>query len=231
MRCKPRRTYRAHDMTNASESKTTSRGNDLRRWRRRASGRARPTEEEAEVERRSRVHDLIPSSSRLSLSLCPVARKRGTARRPVRGRARTVSSRVAYESLHFSPYLLPRAAATFLIRGPWRDPLVKAEGHATKYHSVIGRSYDTLLSKRPAATGRLVVSAVPLNSRIRRSDLLPGWQQLRRRMCRPLKADRPSCRDALRPRTTSLGTFSNESAMANDDVVVSLEVPPRHETV
>lgn len=71
--------------------------------------------------------------------------------------AHTVSSRVAYESLHLS--FLPRvtvttvASATFLIRGPWRGPslptpalLVKVERRrATEYPAVIRRSYDTLI--------------------------------------------------------------------------------------
>jgi len=92
------------------------------------------------------VHVLIsrrPGARRSSLSYA--GRKRGTASGYVA--ACTVSSRIAYESLHLS--LLPRAharaTATFLIRGLRRAPPRKSGGTRHEIPLVIGCSYDTLI--------------------------------------------------------------------------------------
>lgn len=130
-------------MTNANESKTSSRGNDrVVRFR---SRRSRWRKKRGDGIYVSATFTSLPSSPRLLLSLPYTGRKRGTANStwPC---ARTVPSRVAYESLHF--FLRPlrhRAAATFLIRGPWQAPLVKAEGQACQIPLVIECSYDTLI--------------------------------------------------------------------------------------
>lgn len=82
---------------NANESKTMSRGNDQAtsgrirsRWRKRSGG-------ETTLMPHSRP---FSSSSRSSLSFYSIPVVKG-APRPVRGHARTISSRLAYESLHF----------------------------------------------------------------------------------------------------------------------------------
>lgn len=65
---------------------------------------------------------------------------------------RTVSSRIAYESLHFSISLFSplthNTAATFLIRDPWRVfPLVKAKRCATRNNTRCNNTVMICLSK------------------------------------------------------------------------------------
>jgi len=93
-----------------------------------------------------RVHVLIsrrPRARRSSLSYA--GRKRGTASGYVA--ACTVSSQIAYESLHLSllPRARTRATATFLIRGLRRAPPRKSGGTRHEIPLVIGCSYDTLI--------------------------------------------------------------------------------------
>lgn len=138
-------------MTNANESKTSSRGNDqVVRFRSRRSRWRKRSGDGITLVPHHVLYSLLSCRLlfclSLSLSPCLILVVKG-APRTVRGHtARTVPSRVAYESLHF--FLRPlrhRAAATFLIRGPWQAPLVKAEGQACQIPLVIECSYDTLI--------------------------------------------------------------------------------------